>query len=144
LSIKVFGMDEGPGFELAHHLGRALQLTNILRDIDEDATLGRLYLPREGLLHAGITGDDPQKVAADRALPRVCAPLADRARQHFEQADEVMDRNPRRAVRAPRIMSRYYHGILELLVERGFAAPREPVRVSKLARLAIILRYAII
>ena len=49
LSIKVFGMEEGPGFELAHHLGRALQLTNILRDIDEDAAIGRLYLPREYL-----------------------------------------------------------------------------------------------
>ena len=49
LSIKVFGMEEGPGFELAHHLGRALQLTNILRDIDEDAGIGRLYLPREYL-----------------------------------------------------------------------------------------------
>ena len=49
LSIKVFGMEEGPGFELAHHLGRALQLTNILRDIDEDAAVGRLYLPREYL-----------------------------------------------------------------------------------------------
>ena len=49
LSIKVFGMEEGPGFDLAHHLGRALQLTNILRDIDEDAAIGRLYLPREYL-----------------------------------------------------------------------------------------------
>jgi phytoene synthase len=45
LSIKVFGMEEEPGFALAHHLGRALQLTNILRDLDEDAELGRLYLP---------------------------------------------------------------------------------------------------
>jgi phytoene synthase len=144
LSVRVFGLPEADGVLLAHHLGRALQLTNILRDIDEDATLGRLYLPREGLLHAGITGDDPQKVAADRALPRVCAPLADRARQHFEKADEVMDRNSRRLVRAPRIMSRYYRAILELLVERGFAAPRTPVRVSKFARFGIILRYAII
>ncbi len=144
LSVRVFGLPEADGVLLAHHLGRALQLTNILRDIDEDATLGRLYLPREGLLHAGITCDDPRKVAADRALPRVCAPLADRARQHFEQADEVMARNPRRLVRAPRIMSRYYHAILDRLVERGFAAPRTPVRVSKLTRLAIILRYAFI
>jgi squalene synthase HpnD len=143
-SVRVFGLPEADGVLLAHHLGRALQLTNILRDIDEDATLGRLYLPREGLLHAGITGDDPQKVTADRALPRVCAPLADRARQHFEKADEVMDRNSRRLVRAPRIMSRYYHAILELLVQRGFAAPRTPVHVGKLTRLAIILRYAVI
>jgi phytoene synthase len=144
LSVRVFGLPEADGVLLAHHLGRALQLTNILRDIDEDATLGRLYLPREGLLHAGITGNDPQKVTADRALPRVCAPLADRARQHFEKADEVMDRNSRRLVRAPRIMSRYYHAILELLVKRGFAAPRTPVRVGKLTRFGIILRYAFI
>ncbi|MBV8919887.1 squalene/phytoene synthase family protein, partial [Bradyrhizobium sp.] len=52
LSVRVFGMPEEDGLLLAHHLGRALQLTNILRDIDEDAGLGRLYLPREALLHA--------------------------------------------------------------------------------------------
>ena len=60
LSVRVFGLPEDDGIQLAHHLGRALQLTNILRDIDEDAGLGRLYLPREGLLLAGITSDDPQ------------------------------------------------------------------------------------
>ena len=65
LSVRVFGLAEADGILLAHHLGRALQLTNILRDIDEDAGLGRLYLPREGLLHAGITSDDPQKVIAE-------------------------------------------------------------------------------
>jgi presqualene diphosphate synthase len=144
LSVRVFGLPQEDGVLLAHHLGRALQLTNILRDIDEDAGLGRLYLPRESLLLAGITGDDPQKVIADRALPRVCGPLAERARKHFEKADEVMDRNRRRLVRAPRIMSRYYRAILDLLVTRGFAAPRTPVRVRKLARLAIVLRYAFI
>jgi presqualene diphosphate synthase len=144
LSVRVFGMGEEDGVALAHHLGRALQLTNILRDIDEDAGLGRLYLPREGLLHAGITGDDPQKVTADRALPRVCAPLAQRAAMHFAKADEIMDRNPRRVVRAPRIMSKYYRAILDLLLARGFAAPREPVRVTKLTKLAILFRYAFI
>src|SRR2546429_3897148 len=144
LSVRVFGLPSDDGILLAHHLGRALQLTNILRDIDEDAGLGRLYLPREGLLLAGITGDDPQKVIADRALPKVCAPLAERARMHFAKADEVMRRNSRRLVRAPRIMSKYYRAILELLVARGFSAPRPPVRVSKIMRLAIVLRYAFI
>jgi presqualene diphosphate synthase len=132
------------GILLAHHLGRALQLTNILRDIDEDAGIGRLYLPSEILLHAGITSTEPLKVIADPALPKVCAPLVERARTHFGKADEVMARNSRRVVRAPRIMSKYYRAILELLVERGFAAPRAPVRLNKLARIAIILRYALI
>jgi phytoene synthase len=137
-------MAQDDGILLAHHLGRALQLTNILRDIDEDAGIGRLYLPREGLLHAGITATDPHQVISDPALPKVCAPLVERARTHFARADEVMARNPRRAVRAPRIMSKYYRAILELLVTRGFSVPRAPVRVNKLARIAILLRYAFI
>src|SRR3981189_1358179 len=123
LSVRVLGLAQDDGILLAHHLGRALQLTNILRDIDEDAALGRLYLPREGLLHAGITSDDPAKVIAERGLPKVCVPLVERAKSHFEQADAIMKRNSRRAGRAPKIMSKYYRAILELLVVRGFAPP---------------------
>jgi presqualene diphosphate synthase len=141
LSVKVFGLPKEDGILLAHHLGRALQLTNILRDIDEDAAIGRLYLPKEGLAQAGISSTDPLVVAADPALPKVCAPLVERARNHFAQADEIMVRNSRRAVRAPRIMSKYYGSILALLVARGFANPRTPVRLNKAARIAILLRY---
>jgi presqualene diphosphate synthase len=144
LSVRVFGLAEDDGILLAHHLGRALQLTNILRDIDEDAGIGRLYLPLEGLLHAGITSNDPDKVITDPALPRVCAPLVERARLHFDESDAIMKRNPRRAVRAPRIMSKYYRAILDLLVARGFALPRPPVRLNKAAKIAIILRHAFI
>ncbi len=144
LSVNVFGMPREDGVLLAHHLGRALQLTNILRDIDEDARLGRLYLPREALFHAGITSNDPVKVAAERALPKVCQPLVERAKKHFAEADIIMKRNRRRAVRAPRIMGKYYRTILELLIKRGFAPPREPVRVSKITKLGIVFRYAFI
>jgi phytoene synthase len=77
-------------------------------------------------------------------LPEVCAPLLDRARGHFAKADEIMRRQPRRLVRAPRIMSKYYRAILQLLIARGFASPRAPVRVGKIARLAIVFRYAFI
>jgi presqualene diphosphate synthase len=141
LSVKVFGLPRDDGILLAHHLGRALQLTNILRDIDEDAAIGRLYLPKEGLVQAGISSTDPLSVAADSALPKVCAPLVERAKDHFAKADEIMARNSRRAVRAPRIMSKYYGSILALLVARGFANPRTPVRLNKAARIAILLRY---
>jgi squalene synthase HpnD len=144
LSVRVFGLPEADGILLAHHLGRALQLTNILRDVDEDAGLGRLYLPRESLLLGGITSDDPVRVIANRALPKVCLPLAERAKLHFQKADEIMDRNKRRVVRAPRIMSKYYRAILDLLLARGFASPRTPVRVTRMARIAILLRYAFI
>ena len=141
LSVKVFGLPREDGILLAHHLGRALQLTNILRDIDEDAAIGRLYLPKEGLAQAGISSTDPLVVAADPAVPKVCAPLVERARDHFAESDAIMARNSRRAVRAPRIMSKYYGSILALLVARGFANPRTPVRLNKAARIAILLRY---
>ncbi len=66
LSVKVFGLPQPDGHLLAHHLGRALQLTNILRDLDEDAAIGRLYLPREDLSAAGIDVREPRAVSLIR------------------------------------------------------------------------------
>ncbi len=68
LSVRVFGLERDAGLALAHHLGRALQLTNILRDLDEDAAIGRLYLPREALRDAGIISTDPATVLANPML----------------------------------------------------------------------------
>jgi presqualene diphosphate synthase len=144
LSVNVFGLKRDDGVALAHHLGRALQLTNILRDIDEDAGIGRLYLPREALNAAGISTSDPKTVAAHADLTRTCEPVIVRARLHYQEAQEIMDRNPRKLVRAPRIMGKYYGSIFELLIARGFASPRAPVRLGKLAKFSIILRYAFI
>ncbi|MBX9709973.1 MAG: presqualene diphosphate synthase HpnD [Xanthobacteraceae bacterium] len=144
LSVRVFGLPENDGILLAHHLGRALQLTNILRDIDEDAGIGRLYLPRELLNDAGIASSDPDVVRLDPNLPKAALPLAAQARVHFQKADEIMARNSRRAVRAPRIMGKYYRAIFNKLLARGFALPRAPVKVSKAAKMSILLRYAFI
>jgi squalene synthase HpnD len=144
LSVNVFGLNEVDGIALAHHLGRALQLTNILRDLDEDSGLGRLYLPKEMLAQAGISSTDPASVLANPSLPKACVPLVERARSHYGQADEIMRRNPRKVVRAPRIMSKVYRGVLDRLADRGFTAPRKPVRVSTAAKIGILLRYAFI
>ena len=144
LSVKVFGLDAQNGHDLAHHLGRALQLTNILRDLDEDAGIGRLYLPREALRDAGIPGSDPHDVLAHPAIDQACAPIVARAQNHFARADEIMRASPRRAVRAPRIMGEAYKGYLSALIARGFAPPRERVRLSRTRLLWIILRHAVI
>ena len=140
LSVRVFGMNEADGIALAHHLGRALQLTNTLRDIDEDAAIGRLYLPREYLDEAGIAGSDPQAVAADPALGRSCAKVAALAAEHFDKADAIMARTPRSVVRAPRIMGEAYRSILRRLIARGWAAPRSPVKLGKGQIAQILIR----
>ena len=144
LCVRIFGMEEKAGIALAHHLGRALQLTNILRDIDEDAAIGRLYLPREALREAGIASTDPKTVAADSSLGKACEPVVARAREHFAEADRIMKKCRRTTVRAPRIMSAAYQAILRKLVQRGFAAPRAPVKVSKPLLVLTVLRYALI
>jgi squalene synthase HpnD len=144
LSVRVFGMEREAGRFLAHHLGRALQLTNILRDLDEDAGVGRLYLPTEALQQAGIATTHPAAVVADPRLAQACALLVERARLHFSEARKIMARSPRKVVRAPRIMGEVYRSILDLLVARGFAAPRQPVRIARTRVAWILLRYALI
>ena len=144
LSVKVFGLAAADGRELAHHLGRALQLTNILRDIDEDGAIGRLYLPREAFDGAGIAFDDLQAVLSNPDLGAVCRSVIASARAHFERADAIMDRSPRRAVRAPRIMGEAYKEYWRALVARGFAPPRPRVRLGRAKLLWIILRYAVV
>src|SRR5215813_11087661 len=72
LSVNIFGLEHKSGRQLAHHLGRALQLTNILRDLDEDAAVGRLYLPQEALAEASIDVADPSVVLASPSLGRAC------------------------------------------------------------------------
>src|SRR5450631_1203707 len=85
LSVRVFGLARDDGILLAHHLGRALQLTNILRDVEDRKSVGRLYLPREALLAAGITTKVPAEAIVHPAIGAACAPLVERARTHFEK-----------------------------------------------------------
>jgi phytoene synthase len=144
LSVRVFGMADPDGTMLAHHLGRALQLTNILRDLDEDAAIGRLYLPREALQAAGIASTDPDTVLASPGLAEVCGAVMTRARTHFREADAIMARNARRVVRAPKIMGEVYRHMLERMAARGWAPPRNRVQVSGLRLSWIALQYAIV
>jgi phytoene synthase len=140
LSVRVFGMDPEAGIALAHHLGRALQLTNILRDLDEDASLGRLYMPADVLQAAGIATRDPAQVVAHPAIAKACEPIVAMARAEFGDAKAIMTKSPRRVVRAPRIMGEAYHLILETLVAQGFAPPRRRARLPKTRLLLVVLR----
>ena len=143
LSVRVFGMDEAPGNELAHHLGRALQLTNILRDLDEDAEIGRLYLPRELLAEAGIESADPRAVIADRRVDLACRALATRAIEHFAAAERVMRSKPRGRLLAPRLMGAVYRALLQQMLADGWAPPRRRARLSKPHLLYLIVRCSV-
>jgi presqualene diphosphate synthase len=144
LSVCIFGLTDERGVALAHHLGRALQLTNILRDIDEDASIGRLYLPREALTAAGVTTDEPLAAVADPKLAGACVEVAARAHEHFEKAQSFMAGAPRAAVKAPRLMAAAYGSILGRMLKEGFAPPRRRIKMSRLRLLGALLRYGIL
>jgi squalene synthase HpnD len=144
LSVRIFGVEEDKGRQLSHHLGRALQMTNILRDLDQDAAMGRLYLPKEALAKAGIDDADIGKVLANPALGVACAAVAARAEWHFDEAAAVMARCRRDSVRSPRVMASVYRALLAKLVARGWTAPREEVPPSKLQFLWAVMRHGIV
>ena len=131
LSVQVFGMDREVGARLSHHLGRALQLTNILRDIDEDAAIGRVYLPREALDAAGITPTTPEALIIDTTLDTAARWLAPHAQAHFRDAHAILAARPKGLTAAPRLMEAAYARVLGRMCAMGWAAPRARVRVSK-------------
>ena len=140
LSVRAFG-DASPAADtVAHHLGRALQLTNILRDIAEDAARGRIYLPREQLQAARVL-PLPAELLTQIGLPIVCDNLAARARAHFKHAADAMALCNPMAMRPARIMGATYAAILAALERRGWERLAEPVSVPAWRKLALAARY---
>lgn len=143
LSIRCFGATGPKAEELAVVLGEGLQLTNILRDLVEDAEDGRLYLPEEALVAAGITTRDPAAVLRDPGRAAAAAWLGKRARTRLEEAGVIMKLLPRRAMRPAILMHAVYVKILDRLDARGWAVLEPRVSLSKLSKLAVLLRHGL-
>jgi presqualene diphosphate synthase len=144
LSVHAFGDPSDAAHELAESLGRALQLTNILRDLDEDARRGRLYLPREILDRHGIDGADPAAVLRHPALPAACRELAAIAEDHFRASRRAMARCRRRAMRPAAVMGAVYQRTLAELVRRDWREPAARVSLSKPLKLWLVLRHGLV
>jgi squalene synthase HpnD len=144
LSVHIFGDPGAQAHAVADSLGRALQLTNILRDLDEDARRGRLYLPREMLDRHGIRGSVPSEVLRHPALPSVCRDLAAIAERHFAEADRAMVGCSRRAMRPAAVMGAFYRAMLDALVRSGWRDPTQRVSLSKAQKLWLVLRHGLL
>jgi presqualene diphosphate synthase len=144
LSVHVFGDPSDAAHAVAESLGRALQLTNILRDLDEDAGRGRLYLPREVLDRHGIRATDPAAVLGHPALPAACREVAAIAEQHFQLSTRAMARCSRRAMRPAAVMAAIYHATLLALLRSGWRDPATRVTVSKPLKLWLVLRHGLV
>ena len=140
LSVRVFGDASEAADRVAGSLGRALQLTNILRDLAEDAERGRLYLPAEWLAQACVPAS-PQAALLSPQLPNVLARLAALAHHHFDLADRAMAKCNGRAMRPARLMGATYAALLDRIEWRGWDHIDEPMRLPRWQKLWLALRH---
>ena len=143
LCIHAFGEPTPAGERVADRLGRALQLTNILRDVAEDADLGRLYLPMEFLSKAGIALTEPHAAAADARLPEVMAAVGALAESAFADATAALALCDKEAVRPAVIMMQVYRRHLDALRENAWRPVPPPRGLARLKDKAVKLWTAI-
>jgi presqualene diphosphate synthase len=142
LSVRTFGDASPAADQVAHALGRALQLTNILRDIEEDAQRGRIYLPLEYLRDEGVLAD-PVAILTAPGLPAVCDRLATLAHGYFRQARDAMDQCDPAAMKPARLMAATYDSILSVLERRGWKRLNERVSLPRWKKLWLACRYGL-
>lgn len=140
ISLDIFGAHHPASRDYAVNLGYALQLTNILRDVAEDAAQGRLYLPREDLDRFGVSGRDLLAGKCGEGFLELMYFEADRALSYFEAADTGVPQDDMKALGAARRMSKIYRNILDRMIKDGFRVFEKRYRPGKLRTLAILLR----
>jgi len=135
--VRVLGHRNPGALEYARSMGIAVQLTNVLRDVGEDAAAGRIYLAREDLARMGVdeaTLRDRQMTDGVRLLFGF---YAERARTYYARAARALPDEDRRSLRPAEAMGRIYRTLLEELEDRGFPCLHESVRLARSRRLAI-------
>ncbi|MEP1443295.1 MAG: squalene/phytoene synthase family protein [Hyphomicrobiales bacterium] len=143
MSIRIFGVSDcEPRDRFALNLADALQLTNILRDVEEDADIDRLYLPTELLLKHGIETTIPNDVATDEKLRDVCRDLGKIARARFIEARRALDELDGEPKRSALMMMGVYETYLDRMEAADFVRDPAIYKLSKWQKLGHGLRYA--
>jgi phytoene synthase len=128
MSVRIFGAPEAHQFGLA--LGHTFQLTNILRDVDEDALRERVYIPADLLAAEGIPDGPAREIVAHPRFAAICARLAEQARTGFETAEREITRFDPTALLPAKVMMWGYHRLFLRMLARGWAGERTRPRLT--------------
>jgi len=137
LIVRVLEARHPDALAYAEQMGIAVQLTNVLRDVGEDASAGRIYLAREDLARFDVTPEQLVRRESSEAIRLLLALYAERARIFYERAERLLPDEDRAALRPAEAMGRIYRRLLDAMHERGFPCLERPLRLSKPRRLAI-------
>lgn len=137
LVVRILGFENPRSLEFAEALGVAVQLTNVIRDVGDDARSGRIYLPNDELARFGVSTESLRAGEMSDALQLLLSFNAKRAASYYERAEQLLPDEDRRSLRPATAMGRIYRALLDELIDRDFPCFEQPVRLSKPRRFAI-------
>lgn len=143
LSAEIFGFNNRETLKYAHDLGMAFQLTNILRDVREDAERGRIYLPLDELLQFGVSQQDlTQPVTSDK-VQALFQFQADRAREYYQKAFNELPDEDRFTQRTGLIMAEIYQSLLNEIESDGFRVLEQRIKLTPMRKLWLAWRASV-
>ncbi|MBL1321293.1 MAG: presqualene diphosphate synthase HpnD [Methylophaga sp.] len=142
LSVEIFGYKDRNTLKYAENLGMALQLTNIIRDVREDAERGRIYLPQEDLQKFNVKTEELLELQSSEELIACLTFQTERARQYYQQAMDVLPDSDRYSQRTGLIMAAIYEATLDEIEKDGFKVMQHRVSLTPLRKLWIAWRTA--
>ncbi|MGZ4873626.1 MAG: phytoene/squalene synthase family protein, partial [Candidatus Angelobacter sp.] len=143
--IRIFGYQDAKAEFLAEDCGLAFQLTNIIRDVKEDASMGRIYIPQEDLVRSNLAAESfALAVLQDPAQTQQLRPAlefeAERARKYYESAKwlmELIDEDSRAALW---VLVEIYSRLLQKITDRNYDVLTERVRLTLWEKLKVLSR----
>lgn len=143
--IKIFGYEDSKAEFLAEDCGLAFQLTNIIRDIKEDASMGRIYIPEEDLARTNLSADNfssaaLQNPAQAQQLRPALEYEADRARKYYESAKWLMELIEEDSRAALWVLVEIYSQLLQKITDRNYDVLTERVRLTVWEKLKVLSR----
>ena len=140
LTVKIFGYQDRGTLEYAHDLGIAFQLTNIIRDVGEDARRNRIYLPMDELQQFGVTAADILGARETENFHQLMAFQIERAQRYYRQALDHLPATDRKAQRTGLIMAAIYRTTLDEVAASGCHVLKERVSLTPLRKLWIAFK----
>jgi phytoene synthase len=134
MSAEIFGYQDPSTRDYARNLGIAFQLTNIIRDVGEDASRGRIYLPQDDLERYGVTAADLFQRRTTPAFVALMTDQAARARTFYARAFSALPTVDRRAQRPGLIMAAIYRALLDAIEREGFRVLDRRIALTPLTK----------
>jgi len=130
MAVEIFGYEDRRTLKYAHDLGMAFQLTNIIRDVAEDAGIGRVYIPEEDMERFKVSRDDIMHGRFNDNMRELLKFECERAQQYYRQAFDHLPESDRYRQRSGLIMAAVYQALLTAIEDRGYQVFEQRINLS--------------